>query len=64
MSNSKQMLYYYCDQLSSEWAQKKALAYLRILAEAEGGAPASAGGAKPIESQKGKRTKTAEQSKK
>ena len=37
MKKNQEMLWYYCGQLQSEWAQKKALAYLRILAEAEGG---------------------------
>lgn len=36
MDRNQEMLSYYCSQLHSEWAQKKALAYLRILAEAEG----------------------------
>ena len=36
MNGNQEMLSYYCSQLHSEWAQKKALAYLRILAEAEG----------------------------
>ncbi len=37
MNRNQERLAYYCGQLHSEWAQKKALAYLRILAEAEGG---------------------------
>ena len=36
MDRNQEMLAYYFGQLHSEWAQKKALAYLRILAEAEG----------------------------
>ena len=36
MNMNQEMLSYYCGLLHSEWAQKKALAYLRILAEAEG----------------------------
>ena len=36
MEKNQELLAYYCAQLHSEWAQKKALAYLRILAEAEG----------------------------
>ena len=36
MDRNRKLLSYYCGQLHSEWAQKKALAYLRILAEAEG----------------------------
>jgi len=36
MNRFQEMVSYYCAQLHSEWAQKKALAYLRILAEAEG----------------------------
>ena len=36
MDRNQKILAYYCAQLHSEWAQKKALAYLRILAEAEG----------------------------
>lgn len=36
MEKNQEILAYYCAQLHSEWAQKKALAYLRILAEAEG----------------------------
>lgn len=36
MNRYQEMLSYYCGQLHSEWAQKKALAYLRILTEAEG----------------------------
>lgn len=37
MNQNQELLRYYCGQIQSEWAQKKALAYLRILAEAEGG---------------------------
>ena len=36
MEKNQELLTYYCELLHSEWAQKKALAYLRILAEAEG----------------------------
>ena len=36
MNKNQELLLYYCHQLRSEWAQKKALAYLRILAEAQG----------------------------
>lgn len=36
MNKQQELLVYYCGQLRSEWARKKALAYLRILAEAEG----------------------------
>ena len=36
MEKNQALLAYYCTHLHSEWAQKKALAYLRILAEAEG----------------------------
>ena len=36
MNRNQELLSYYCGLLHSEWAQKKALAYLRILAEAEG----------------------------
>ena len=39
MNRNQELLSYYCHQLHSEWAQKKALAYLRILAEAEGNEP-------------------------
>ncbi|MBQ7657303.1 MAG: hypothetical protein IJS41_12455 [Clostridia bacterium] len=38
MNSFQEMISYYANQLHSSWAQKKALAYLRILAEAEGGA--------------------------
>ena len=36
MDKYQELLAYYCGQLRSDWARKKALAYLRILAEAEG----------------------------
>ncbi len=39
MNRNQELLSYYCHQLHSEWTQKKALAYLRILAEAEGNEP-------------------------
>ena len=36
MNKQQELLAYYCGQLRSDWAQKKALAYLRILTDAEG----------------------------
>ena len=36
MDRYQELSVYYCGRLRSEWARKKALAYLRILAEAEG----------------------------
>ena len=36
MDKYQELLAYYCGQLRSDWVRKKALAYLRILAEAEG----------------------------
>ena len=36
MNKNQETMMYYCSLLHSEWAQKKALAYLRLLAEAEG----------------------------
>ena len=49
MKKNQEMLLYYCGQLQSEWAQKKALAYLRILAEAEGCAMGTDTGGKHIQ---------------
>ena len=38
MDRHQELFAYYCGRLRTEWARKKALAYLRILAEAEGDA--------------------------
>lgn len=48
MNQNQEMLLYYCGQLQTEWAQKKALAYLRILTEAGSCTAETRAGGKPL----------------